>query len=84
MGREEEIKQVIELMTWWVSKIKTNNYIEFYDINKVAEDLALKLLNEIFGLQLVNLNIEKSNYPGIDLGDKINKVAYQITSRNDS
>ena len=84
MGLEEEIKWVIELMSLWVMKIKTSNYLDFYDINRVAEGLALKLLNEIYGLQLKNLNEEKSNYPGIDLGDEINKIAFQVTSRCDS
>jgi tetratricopeptide (TPR) repeat protein len=81
---EEEIKRVLELMTFWVTKIKANNYLDFYDINKLAEDLALKLLNEIYNLKLKNLNREKRNYPGIDLGDKTNKIAYQITSRKSS
>ncbi len=80
---KEEIDRVIKLVSLWVTEIKANNYLDFYDINKVAEDLALKLLNEIYGLQLKNLNEEKPNYPGIDLGDKINKIAYQVTSRND-
>jgi tetratricopeptide (TPR) repeat protein len=81
---EEETNRVLDLMTFWVAKIKANNYLDFYDINKVAEDLALKLLNEIYNLNLKNLNREKRNYPGIDLGDKTNKIAYQITSRGDS
>ncbi len=84
MGMEDEIKRVIELMSLWVTKIEGNNYLDFFDINKVAEDLALKLLNEIYKLELINLNDEKPNYPGIDLGDKINKIAYQVTSRSDA
>jgi len=46
--------------------------------------VALKLLNEIYDLKLENLNFEKANYPGIDLGDKFNKIGFQITSRSDS
>lgn len=77
------VKRVYELISWWLGEIKAKNCVNFYYIDKVAEDLALKLLNEIYDLQLVNLNYEESNYPGIDLGDKINKIAFQITSRND-
>jgi tetratricopeptide (TPR) repeat protein len=83
VGMEEESKRVLELMTFWVSKIKADNYLDFYDINRLSEDLALKLLNEIYNLNLENLNREKRNYPGIDLGDKTRKIAYQITSRDD-
>jgi hypothetical protein len=80
---EEESNRVLDLMTFWVSKIKAKNYQDLYDINRLSEDLALKLLNEIYNLNLENLNREKRNYPGIDLGDKTNKIAYQITSRDD-
>ncbi len=83
-GMEEEIKRVIELMTYWVMKIKANNCLDFYDINRVAEDLALRLLNAIYDLRLTNLNDEKRKYPGIDLGDKENKIAFQVTSRIDA
>ncbi len=84
MLKEIEIKETINLITWWIAEIKANNYIGFYDINKVTEDLAMKLLNEIYDYQLENLNYEKNNYPGIDLGDKTNKIGFQITSRKDT
>jgi hypothetical protein len=84
MRREDDLKRVIELITWWVLQVKSNNCIDFFDINRVSEDLALKLLNEIYGYHLENLNYTKANYPGIDLGDKINKIGFQITSRRDS
>ena len=84
MGMKEEIDQIGDLINYWILKIEANNYLDFYDINKVAEDLAVKLLNQIYGLQLLNLNDEKPHYPGIDLGDKINKIAYQVTSRSDA
>jgi hypothetical protein len=83
MGQEEDIKRVSELISLWVTKIKINNYVNFYDINKVAEDLSLKLLNEIYDYNLENLNDEKVNFPSIDLGDKVKKIAFQITSRKD-
>ena len=84
MRRENDLKRVIELITWWVLQVKSNNCVDFFDINRVSEDLALKLLNETYGYHLVNLNYTKANYPGIDLGDKINQIGFQITSRRDS
>lgn len=68
MGKEEELKRVIKLITLWITEIKVNNCVNFYDINKVAEDLSRRILNEIYGYQLENLNYEKDNYPGIGLG----------------
>lgn len=84
MGKEEELKKVIKLITQWIAEIKANNFVNFYDINKVAEDLSRSLLNEIYGYQLENLNYEKNNYPGIDLGDKENNIGFQVTSRRDT
>jgi hypothetical protein len=43
MGKEEELKKVIKLISWWITEIKTNNCVNFYDINKVAEDLSRSL-----------------------------------------
>jgi 5-methylcytosine-specific restriction endonuclease McrA len=79
----QELDRVLFLISWWLAAIKSHNAIGFFDINKVAEGVALKLLNEIYNFQLENLNYEKNNYPGIDLGDKANKVGFQITSRKD-
>ena len=41
---EEESNRVLDLMTFWVAKIKAKNYQDLYDINRLSEDLALKLL----------------------------------------
>jgi len=79
-----ELDRVLFLISWWLAAIKSHNAIGFFDINKAAEGVALALLNEIYDFQLVNLNYEKNNYPGIDLGDKTNKIGFQITSRRDA
>jgi hypothetical protein len=45
----------------------------------------MKLLNEIYGYSLKNLNYDNFNQCGIDLGDDSNsKVAFQVTSRIDA
>jgi hypothetical protein len=84
MNKRKEIDRVIHLLSWWLPKIKLNNYIEFFDINKIAEDLSLLLLNEIYNCKLVNLNHIDRNHSAIDLGDKKRGIAYQVTSRTDS
>ena len=75
-----ELDRVLFLISWWLTAIKSHNAINLYDINKIAEGVALKVLNEIYDLQLENLNYERRNYPGIDLGDKAEKICFQITS----
>lgn len=84
MIRKTELNIVLILISWWLAAIKSHNAIGFFDISKVAEGVALKFLNEIYDHQLENLDYEKNNYPGIDLGDKTNKIGFQVTSRRDA
>lgn len=60
------------------SKVK----IGHYDINKMVEGFYNDLLNLVYGWKLENKNKEKINYPGIDLGCDINRIAVQVTSQN--
>src|SRR5436305_1084143 len=51
------------------------------DINLALEDAFIPILKSVYNLpQLVNLNRKQKNYPGIDLGDDHDRVAFQITS----
>ena len=84
MKKQSEIHTVIELMGRWLSQVRLSSALTFYDINKISEDFSCKLLNEIYTYELINLNSEKANFPGIDLGDKTKAlIAFQITSRID-
>ena len=85
MKNTNEINKAIRLLSIWLIEIKMSNAISFYDINKVSENLCQKILNKLYGYSLKNMNYEKSNFPGIDLGDDTNSlIAFQITSRKDS
>lgn len=51
------------------------------DINLALEDAFIPILKTAYNLpNLVNLNRKRKNYPGIDLGDDHDRVAFQITS----
>ncbi|WP_336057934.1 SMEK domain-containing protein [Nitratireductor sp. CH_MIT9313-5] len=51
------------------------------DINSALEDAFIPILKATYNLpNLVNLNRKRKNYPGIDLGDDHDRVAFQITS----
>lgn len=51
------------------------------DINLALEDAFIPILKAAYQLpNLVNLNRKRKNYPGIDLGDDHDRVAFQITS----
>jgi hypothetical protein len=44
------------MMTSWQFRIHNRKALDFYDINRTAEDIAMMLLDEIYGLKLDNLN----------------------------
>ncbi|HHT9107169.1 MAG TPA: SMEK domain-containing protein [Candidatus Wunengus sp. YC63] len=54
------------------------------DLNKYCEDFIKEVLNICYGLNLKNLNEDRANEPGLDLGDTKNKIAYQVTSTSTS
>lgn len=84
MNKKSELERITVLLRSWVAEIKFNTRLGYFDINKLSEGLSLKLLNAIFGYNLRDLEKEKKNFPGIDLGDdNANKIAFQVTSRVD-
>ncbi|UCH95259.1 MAG: toll/interleukin-1 receptor domain-containing protein [Candidatus Aminicenantes bacterium] len=85
MERQEDFQRIKRLISRWITEIRLHNAVDFYDINRVSEDIARQLLNKIYNYNMSNLNDdEQRNYPGIDLGDKKNKISFQITSRSDA
>ncbi|MFZ3301092.1 MAG: SMEK domain-containing protein [Microgenomates group bacterium] len=64
--------------------VTISSSLSLYDINKFLEDFFCDLLNIIYGYKLVNLNLEETNFPSIDLGDTASKICYQITSSSNS
>ena len=74
------IGKIVDDITGLKYQIQTRNKLKLYDLTLVCEDFFREVLNLLYNYDLVNLNNERSNEPGIDLGDKSVKVAYQITS----
>ncbi len=79
----------IKKVSYWFSILayytKINNLQHLTDINTLSEDFFCKLLNVIFNIKLVNLNLTiKKNYPALDLGDKSKKLCFQVTSDDTS
>lgn len=51
------------------------------DINLISEEAWIPILKEVFNCpNLINLNRIKQNFPGIDLGDLTDRVAFQVTA----
>jgi hypothetical protein len=81
---EQEISEIRKYFVTWITEINLATALDYFDINKISEGTAQRILNIIFGYQLQDLNRIKKNFPGIDLGDPKHGIAFQITSRKDA
>ncbi|NOZ34439.1 MAG: SMEK domain-containing protein [Chlorobi bacterium] len=81
--RDKYIKQITRSLTILKYEIEALNKINLTDYNIIAEDFYRDLL-VFYGYELENLNEQKKNADSIDLVDKKNKIAIQVTSRNDT
>lgn len=79
---QEYQKKIADKLAFLESKLKAYSGLQLRDENIAMEDVVCRLLNLMYGYSLVNLNIGKGNYPGIDLGDEHNRIAVQVTSDN--
>lgn len=85
MYKEREyIDEIIYHLSIIQVSLEHLNKFSLYDINIYSEDFFCKLLNLIYKIELKNLNLKDKNIVSIDLGDKQNKICYQVTSTNDS
>jgi hypothetical protein len=80
LSRGTIIGKVIDDLTMLENQIHMRCQAGLTDLNKFSEDFVKVIINTSFELKLDNLNINRSNSPGIDLGDKKKRVAFQVTS----
>jgi hypothetical protein len=84
MNQLNSINNISALLSRFVTQVKGLNSINQYGINILSETVIIPMFKEVFGYDLKNLNAESNNFPGIDLGDRKQRVAFQITSTADS
>ena len=82
--REEYIKNIASGLARIQSELNLLNPINLYDIDIISEDFFTGLLNLVYGYELQNANHEKKNETAIDLYDKKNRIAVQVTYENGS
>ncbi|MCT8345065.1 SMEK domain-containing protein [Photorhabdus kleinii] len=75
---ENELRDVVSRIICQVNLAAKQGRL---DVNLSLEDALIPVLKEVFSLpRLVNLNAKQKNFPGIDLGDEHDRVAFQVTS----
>ncbi|MEF9672026.1 SMEK domain-containing protein [Pseudomonas sp. PCH446] len=78
------IGQIIDEFSALGEQAKLRNRLGLTDISVYSENFFRDILNIIGDYELSNTNDKSANEPGIDLGDEINKIAFQLTTTNSS
>lgn len=81
MRLQRSLDRILELFLIFRTEVQAQNQTGQYDINRLAEDVLVPVFRDAFGCPFLrNLNRERQNYAGIDLGDDQARVAFQVTS----
>lgn len=78
------IGEIVDALSDVAGQVSTRGRLGLTDLNKHAEDFFKTILNHLFSYFLANLNEDRSNAPGLDLGDESNGIAFQITAERTS
>lgn len=83
-ARKMYMDQIIRELAIAQIEIEYQCGLGIYDDVHYWEEIAKGLLNRCYGFQLANLNKEKKNFPGIDLGDRGRGIGVQVTAEKGS
>ena len=81
ISSEELLVKIRNQITAYQLNVRSDNKARRYNINDRAESFTIPLFKLIFDWgNLVDLNKNNPNFPGIDLGDYDNRIAIQVTA----
>jgi hypothetical protein len=80
LKREQLIKDISFHITHLSASVEVLGTMHFFDLNIAAEHFFQRLLNQVYGYNLVNLNHSQLNAAAIDLADQTIGLAVQVTS----
>jgi hypothetical protein len=80
LKREKLIKDITLHLTHLSAQVEVLGVMHFFDLNIAAEHFFERLLNQVYGYNLVNLNHDQLNSAAIDLADEKLGLAVQVTS----
>jgi hypothetical protein len=84
LTRGHFIGEIVDAFSDIAGQVTMRGRLGLTDLNKHAEDFFRTVLNHLFSLSLINLNEDRSNAPGLDLGDEKNGIAFQVTAERTS
>lgn len=79
LSRGYLIGQIVDDLETIAAQAKQRARLNLNDLTIYIEDFMKVILNMVYGYNLINLNAEKSNYPGLDLIDNHGGWGFQIT-----
>lgn len=68
------------LLMQFADLVRIHNIKGLPDLDTYAETIFCELLNKIYGWNLYNVNVDKPNFPAIDLADYDARIAVQVTA----
>ena len=75
---ENELREVVGRL---ITEVDLSTKQGRQDVNLISEDAWIPILKEVYQCpNLINLNKKQRNFPGIDLGDEQDRVAFQVTA----
>ena len=77
------LNEIVDLTAFFSKKIEILSKQNENSINVLAESIFARVLNAIFGCELVNANYSrKTNNPAIDLIDPKKRIAFQVSANS--
>jgi SMEK domain len=80
ISRGHYIGEIVDEFSSISAQVKLRNKLALTDLTVHAENFFRDVLNAILKSNFRNLNSERSNEPGLDLGDDLKRMAVQVTS----
>lgn len=78
--REVGIKAIVEKFAIWERKLGMLSSVNLHDLHLISEHYGEELLNIIFNYSFISVNNIQANHPAVDLVDKKNRIAVQVSS----
>ncbi|MEE4210472.1 MAG: SMEK domain-containing protein [Parvularcula sp.] len=85
MNRDDHLNNIAKCAGRLAHEIRALNAVGRFDINSVAEDFLIPVLELAFDCpDLQNLNEIRANFPAVDLGCSTSRVSFQVTTDGSS
>ena len=84
MKHQDLLNEFKSLISQLRKEVEAASAMQHYDIHKIAEHVICSLFRDLCGYEdMRNLNVDQSNFPGIDLADNNARLAVQVTATAD-